>query len=101
MSSARISPPGPEPVRREISTPFSWARRRAFGEIRAVPRAGEAGVGGAAAAATATGLRDPVRSGGPSFDRRAGPPGPPTGDADRRAGPSGPPTGDGDRRGGP
>ena len=34
-SEARISPPGPEPRRPAISTPNSFARRRAFGEILA------------------------------------------------------------------
>src|SRR5579871_5761216 len=36
MSDARISPSVPEPLRVEISTPSSFARRRAFGEILAV-----------------------------------------------------------------
>src|SRR5580704_2578508 len=39
-SDARISPPGPEPCRVARSTPNSFARRRAFGEILAF-RAGE------------------------------------------------------------
>src|SRR5258708_33847244 len=39
-SEARISPPGPEPRKAAISTPNSFARRRAFGEILAALAAG-------------------------------------------------------------
>src|SRR5437879_3535361 len=43
MSSARISPPGPDPRSRVTSTPCSRASRRAFGEI--LSSDGETGVG--------------------------------------------------------
>jgi hypothetical protein len=36
------------PVRRLTSSPFSWASRRAFGEIRALPRGGALTVGATA-----------------------------------------------------
>src|ERR1700685_4324057 len=51
-SLARISPPGPEPCTREISTSSSFARRRALGEIFAVVGVLETG----AAADAATGI---------------------------------------------
>ena len=58
MSAARISPPGPDPVRRPISIPLSCARRRALGEMRAasvrrpVATSGNAVVGGASPGCT-------------------------------------------------
>src|ERR1700676_5574752 len=50
-SDARISPPGPEPRTVAMSTPNSFARRRAFGEILAPGAAvGSEGLAGAGAA---------------------------------------------------
>src|ERR1700744_5913669 len=50
MSEARISPPVPEPVTPEISTPSSLARRRALGEILAADAVGCAAVAGSGTA---------------------------------------------------
>src|SRR5688572_30058129 len=54
MSSARISPPGPDPLIRAMSTPCSRASLRALGEMRAP--AADAGSAAAGAAAAATGV---------------------------------------------
>ena len=55
MSSARISPPGPDPLSLAMSTPCSRASRRAFGEIFAPATDAGSGAAGAAAAAVAAG----------------------------------------------
>src|SRR5262245_25335640 len=61
MSSARISPPGPDPRSFEMSTPCSRARRRAFGEILAPAAETGSGAAGAAAAAAAAGAESILR----------------------------------------
>src|SRR6188768_681829 len=70
MSSARISPPGPDPRTFEMSTLCSRARRRAFGEILApATDAGAAGSGaaGAGAAAGAASILRPLCCGAPAL----------------------------------
>ena len=61
MSSARISPPGPDPRSVAMSTPCSRARRRAFGEILAPAAETGSGAAGAAAAAAAAGAESILR----------------------------------------
>src|SRR5687767_8456355 len=68
MSSARISPPAPDPLMRAMSTPCSRARRRALGEIFAPATdagSGTAAATGAAAAAGAESILRPVCCGAP------------------------------------
>src|SRR6187200_1599342 len=70
MSSARISPPGPDPRTLEMSTLCSRARRRALGEILApATDAGATGSGaaGAAAAAGAASILRPLCCGAPAL----------------------------------
>src|SRR5581483_1515793 len=68
-SSARISPPGPEPRRRVTSTPCSRARRRALGEMRTSE---EAVAPGALAAAVAAVAAEGALSLRPGLRRRRG-----------------------------
>src|ERR1700689_5283694 len=70
-SEARISPPGPDPCRLETSTPNSFARRRALGEILAP---GATACSGAVAAACAGSfvLCDTARAPGAEKDSSAG-----------------------------
>ena len=70
-SEARISPPGPDPRKPEISTPNSLARRRALGEIRALGAAPGPGVA-AAAWAGSTLLCDTARAPGAVADSSCG-----------------------------
>src|SRR5688572_9402584 len=61
MSSARISPPGPDPRTLAMSTLCSRARRRALGEILAPATDAGATVSGAAGAAAAAGAASILR----------------------------------------